>query len=89
MSKLTKVSFIGLGVMGYHMAGHILKSGRADLLVYNRTTEKSLVWRDEFGGKYAESLEQAVSDAEVIIVVLVRMKTWRKLYSPVKAYIST
>ncbi len=68
MSTLTKVSFIGLGVMGYHMAGHILKSGRADLLVYNRTTEKSLLWRDEFGGKIADSLEQAVANADVVIV---------------------
>ena len=38
---MTKVAFIGLGVMGYHMAGH-LKSGGHDVTVYNRTTEKAV-----------------------------------------------
>ena len=45
----TKVAFIGLGVMGYPMAGHLAKSGLS-LTVYNRTTAKARAWVDEYAG---------------------------------------
>ena len=50
MSKeLDRVAFIGLGVMGYPMAGHLAKSGTA-VTVFNRTTAKAEQWLSEFAG---------------------------------------
>ena len=47
---MSKVSFIGLGVMGYPMAGHIAKAGH-DVKVYNRTKSKAEKWVGEYIGK--------------------------------------
>ena len=47
-----KVAFLGLGVMGYHMAGHLAKAGH-QVTVYNRTASKAARWTDEFGGTAA------------------------------------
>lgn len=52
---MSKVAFIGLGVMGYHMAGH-LKSGGHDVTVYNRTAAKAEAWVKEHGGASAATL---------------------------------
>jgi 3-hydroxyisobutyrate dehydrogenase-like beta-hydroxyacid dehydrogenase len=49
MSK--KVTFIGLGVMGYPMAGFIAKAGH-DVTVYNRTVAKAVKWVEKYGGKH-------------------------------------
>ena len=46
----SKVAFIGLGVMGYPMAGHLARAGYATR-VYNRTTAKSEQWCAEYGGE--------------------------------------
>jgi 3-hydroxyisobutyrate dehydrogenase-like beta-hydroxyacid dehydrogenase len=62
---MKKVAFIGLGVMGYPMAGHLQKSGY-QVTVYNRTTEKAIQWCNEFSGKYAVTPKAAVSDCEVV-----------------------
>ena len=43
------VAFLGLGVMGYHMAGHLARAGH-QVTVYNRTASKSARWVEEFGG---------------------------------------
>ncbi len=60
---MTKVTFLGLGVMGYPMARHIAKAGH-DVTVYNRTTAKAEKWVKEFGGKFAKTPKEAskVSD---------------------------
>ena len=47
---MSKVSFIGLGVMGYPMAGYISKAGH-DVIVYNRTKAKAEKWVKEYKGK--------------------------------------
>ena len=47
-----KVSFIGLGVMGYPMAGHLARAGHA-VTVFNRTEAKAQDWAKEYGGKAA------------------------------------
>lgn len=62
-----KVSFIGLGVMGYPMAGHLVKAG-FDVSVYNRTTEKAKRWANEYSGQYAETVAECVKDADVVAV---------------------
>jgi 3-hydroxyisobutyrate dehydrogenase len=41
---MAKVAFLGLGVMGYPMAGHLLKKGGHDVTVYNRTAAKAAQW---------------------------------------------
>jgi len=46
-----KLAFLGLGVMGYPMAGHLKKHGH-DVTVYNRTTAKAKAWAAEHGGGF-------------------------------------
>ncbi|MGB0205923.1 MAG: NAD(P)-dependent oxidoreductase [Neptuniibacter sp.] len=60
-----KVAFIGMGVMGYPMAGHLSKAGH-QVTVYNRTTAKAKAWVDEFSGEYAETPAAAAKGAEVV-----------------------
>ena len=62
-----KVSFIGLGVMGYPMAGHLVKAGH-QVTVYNRTTAKAQAWSTEFAGEFAETPKLAAQDAEIVFV---------------------
>ncbi|MGH6996375.1 MAG: NAD(P)-binding domain-containing protein, partial [Stellaceae bacterium] len=50
---MAKIAFLGLGVMGYPMAGHLLKKGGHDVTVFNRTAAKSAQWTKEYGGKSA------------------------------------
>ncbi|EEY99792.1 3-hydroxyisobutyrate dehydrogenase [Vibrio sp. RC586] len=61
-----KVSFIGLGVMGYPMAGHLQKAG-FEVTVFNRTQAKAAAWAKQFGGKYAETVAECVKDADVVL----------------------
>ncbi|MDX3773620.1 NAD(P)-dependent oxidoreductase [Chromatiaceae bacterium AAb-1] len=62
-----KVAFIGLGVMGYPMAGFLQKNGY-DVTVYNRTTQKAIAWVSQYGGRYAETPAQAASGAELVFM---------------------
>jgi 3-hydroxyisobutyrate dehydrogenase-like beta-hydroxyacid dehydrogenase len=67
-SKLVqKIAFVGLGVMGYPMAGHCKKSG-FEVTVYNRTTEKAQTWVDEFSGQMALTPKLAAEQANVILL---------------------
>jgi 3-hydroxyisobutyrate dehydrogenase len=63
---MSKVAFIGLGVMGYPMAGHIRKKGGHDLTVYNRTLGKAQAWAAEFGGHAAATPAEAAKDADLV-----------------------
>jgi len=64
-----KVAFLGLGVMGYPMAGHLAQAGH-DVTVYNRTASKSIAWCAEFKGagavKHAETPRAAAHGAEIV-----------------------
>jgi len=60
-----KVSFIGLGVMGYPMAGHISKGGH-DVTVFNRTTSKAEKWIKDYKGKLAKTPREAAKDCDFI-----------------------
>ncbi|OSQ44719.1 NAD(P)-dependent oxidoreductase [Thalassospira sp. MCCC 1A01428] len=62
---MAKCAFIGLGVMGYPMAGHLQKSGHS-VTVYNRTTAKAEKWAAEFGGTLAATPAKAAKDAEFV-----------------------
>ena len=59
------VAFIGLGVMGYPMAGYISKGGH-NVTVFNRTKSKAEKWIGEHKGKIAETPAEAAKDAEYI-----------------------
>ncbi len=64
---MAKVAFIGLGVMGYPMAGHLLKKGGHDLTVYNRTAAKSAAWVKEHGaGRAVATPAEAAKGAEYV-----------------------
>ena len=60
-----KVAFIGLGVMGYPMAGYISKAGH-DVTVYNRTKTKAEKWTKEYEGKIADTPADAAKDCDFI-----------------------
>ena len=60
-----KVSFIGLGVMGYPMAGYISKAGH-NVTVYNRTNSKAEKWAKEYKGKIANTPEEAAKDSDFV-----------------------
>jgi 3-hydroxyisobutyrate dehydrogenase len=63
---MAKVAFIGLGVMGYPMAGHLAKRGGHDVTVFNRTTAKAEKWAAEYGGKFAPTPRAAAEGAEYV-----------------------
>ena len=62
---MAKLAFIGLGVMGFPMAGHLVTSGGHDVTVFNRTREKAYSWAARFGGKAASSPAEAVKQCDV------------------------
>ena len=63
---MAKIAWIGLGVMGYPMAGHIRKKGGHDLTVYNRNGAKAEAWAKEFGGKTAATPAKAAVGADFV-----------------------
>ncbi len=63
---MSKVAWIGLGVMGYPIAGHIKTSGNHDVTVFNRTTQRAEAWVDAYGGKRASSPAEAAQDADFV-----------------------
>jgi 3-hydroxyisobutyrate dehydrogenase len=65
---MAKVAFLGLGVMGYPMAGHLKNKGGHEVTVYNRTTAKAEQWAKEFGGKAAKTPEDAVAGQDFVMM---------------------
>ncbi len=65
---MAKVAFLGLGVMGYPMAGHLLKKGAHDVTVYNRSAAKAQQWVKEYGGKSAPTPREAAKDCELVMM---------------------
>jgi 3-hydroxyisobutyrate dehydrogenase-like beta-hydroxyacid dehydrogenase len=59
------VAFLGLGVMGYPMAGHLARAGH-HLTVYNRTAAKAARWVEEFGGRSAPTPRDAAAGARIV-----------------------
>lgn len=64
-STSQSVAFLGLGVMGFPMAGHLAKAGHR-VTVYNRSIEKSQAWVAEFGGQAAATPREAAAAADII-----------------------
>ena len=65
---MAKVAFLGLGVMGYPMAGHLLKKGGHEVTVYNRNATKAAQWTKEYGAKSAPTPKAAASGADFVMV---------------------
>ena len=63
---MAKVAFLGLGVMGYPMAGHLKAKGGHDLTVYNRSAEKSAKWAAQHGGKAAATPKAAAEGQDFV-----------------------
>jgi 3-hydroxyisobutyrate dehydrogenase-like beta-hydroxyacid dehydrogenase len=59
------VAFLGLGVMGHPMAGHLAGAGHR-VTVYNRTTAKAEQWTKEYGGRFAPTPKEAARDADIV-----------------------
>ena len=62
-----KVAFIGLGVMGYPMAGHVLRAG-LEICVFNRNAARAEQWYAEYGGDMAPTPAEAAKNADVVLV---------------------
>ncbi len=63
---MKKITWIGLGVMGFPMAGYLAKSQKAEICVYNRTEEKAKAWTSQYGGTHTETPALAVEDADFV-----------------------
>ena len=63
---MAKVAFLGLGVMGYPMAGHLATAGH-EVCVYNRTTAKAEAWVDEHKGRYANTPRKAAEGCAFVM----------------------
>ena len=62
---MKKITFIGLGVMGFPMAGHLSNKGYK-VTVYNRSEEKSKLWIKKYAGNYTTSINEAVADSDIV-----------------------
>ena len=67
MTSHKRVAFIGLGAMGYPMAGHLAQSGH-DVTVFNRTTQRAMDWQAEHGGAVARTPAEAAVDQDAVIL---------------------
>ncbi len=65
---MAKVAFLGLGVMGYPMAGHLLKKGGHEVTVYNRSSAKAAQWVKEYGGRSAATPREAAAGCEFVMM---------------------
>jgi 3-hydroxyisobutyrate dehydrogenase len=63
---MANVAFIGLGVMGYPMAGHLAAKGGHDVTVYNRTEAKAQKWVDQYGGQMAPTPAEAAKGCDMV-----------------------
>jgi 3-hydroxyisobutyrate dehydrogenase-like beta-hydroxyacid dehydrogenase len=64
---MAKVAFLGLGVMGYPMAGHLKNKGGHDITVYNRTAAKAEQWAKQYGGKTAPTPKAAAQGQDFVM----------------------
>jgi 3-hydroxyisobutyrate dehydrogenase len=63
---MAKVAWLGLGIMGYPMAGHLKTRGGHDVIVYNRTASKAEKWQQQFGGAVAATPAEASRDCDAV-----------------------
>ena len=64
---MASIAFIGLGVMGYPMAGHLLRAGH-EVGVYNRTARKAQAWVAEYGGEAFATPAEAAAERDFVML---------------------
>ncbi len=64
---MQKITFVGLGNMGYPMAGHLIKSDY-NVTVYNRSNTKSIKWSEEYNGQYVDNLDQLLKSTDILVL---------------------
>jgi 3-hydroxyisobutyrate dehydrogenase len=64
---MAKVAFIGLGVMGFPMAGHLVAKGKHEVTVYNRNAAKAKAWSEKFGGRTAPTPKEAAQGQDFVM----------------------
>ena len=69
---MQNITFLGLGAMGYHMAGHIAARDSFNVTVWNRSPAKGMAWEKEFNGQFKPDLKDAVIEADIILTCLGR-----------------
>ena len=65
---MAKVAFLGLGVMGYPMAGHLKTKGGHEVTVYNRSSDKAAKWVAQHGGKSGKTPKEAVEGQDFVMM---------------------
>src|SRR6476661_8345186 len=65
--QMAKVAFLGLGVMGFPMAGHLVKKGGHEVTGYNRTAAKAKEWAGKFGGRTAATPKAAAEGQDFVM----------------------
>lgn len=68
---MSRIAFLGLGVMGFPMAGHLTRAGH-DVTVFNRTGAKAKIWTDEHEGSAAATPAEAAENADIVIACVGR-----------------
>ncbi|HKA47066.1 MAG TPA: NAD(P)-dependent oxidoreductase [Methyloceanibacter sp.] len=76
---MSKVAWIGLGVMGYPIARHLKTRGHHDVIVFNRTKAKADAWVDAFGGAAAPTPAEAARDADFVFICVGNDKDLREV----------
>ncbi|MEW6643656.1 MAG: NAD(P)-dependent oxidoreductase [Pseudomonadota bacterium] len=64
---MAKVAFLGLGVMGFPMAGHLVTKGKHEVTVYNRSAAKAKAWAEKFGGRTAATPKEAAAGQDFVM----------------------
>lgn len=67
MTMPRRIAFIGLGAMGFPMAGHLAKTGH-NVTVFNRTTERASAWQMEYGGQIAATPAEAAEHQDAVMI---------------------
>jgi len=64
---MAKVAFLGLGVMGFPMAGHLVAKGHHEVTVFNRSAAKAAAWTGKFSGRAAPTPREAAEGQEFVM----------------------
>src|SRR6201984_2966771 len=67
VAQMSKVAFLGLGVMGFPMAGHLVAKGGHEVTVFNRTPAKAKAWAEKFKGKTAPKPKAAAEGQDFVM----------------------
>ena len=78
--KMKKIIFIGLGTMGYHMAGYLSKNYNIELSIFNRTTAKAEKWQKEFSGEVVSHLKDQIHNFDIIILCAGRDEDMEQIF---------